>query len=117
MMEIKKRSRGKEQTTSKAVESMIEKRKKDNKSGVVTVCKGPNGLSHSFQVFSQVWKYCDLVGLGENTLDHQFSLPTKQVKTSFLPTFSLPFSIFSVFTLTKQGELMCEFQLKHLFLN
>ena len=72
---------------------MIEKRKKDNKSGAVTadsqqkkkgavtVSKGPNGLSHSFQVFSQIWKYCYLVGPGENTLDHQFSLPTKQIKT------------------------------------
>ena len=58
---------------------MIEKRKKDNKSGAVTadsqpkkkkgavtVSKGPNGLSHSFQVFSQIWKYCYLVGPGEN---------------------------------------------------
>ena len=47
---------------------MIEKRKKDNKSGVVTVSKG---------------------------LDHQFSLPTKQVKTKgmfgncFFPLFSI----------------------------
>ena len=59
---------------------MIEKRKKDNKSGAVTadsqkkkkkggavtVSKGPNGLSYSFQVFSQIWKYCYLVGPGEN---------------------------------------------------
>ena len=75
---------------------MIEKRKKDNKSGAVTadsqkkkkkkrgavtVSKGPNGLSYSFQVFSQIWKYCYLVGPGENTLHHRFSLPKKQVKT------------------------------------
>ena len=36
-MKNEKRSRSKEQTTNKEVESMIEKRKKDNKSGVVTV--------------------------------------------------------------------------------
>ena len=39
MMENEKRSRSKEQTTNKEVESMIEKRKKDNKSGVVTVIR------------------------------------------------------------------------------
>ena len=90
---------------------MIEKRKKDNKSGVVTVSKGRNGLSHSFQVFSQIWKYCDLVGSGENTLDHQFSLPTKQVKTKGM--FGNCF--FPLFSISKNNFLF--FRLKNLFSN